>query len=142
LIKRNRSEKKSANNRAYSDLLKGIDKETVDSFTPKQLNAIKRAIHKREWRTHRVDFRPTIAFPFIPWSFYMVFLFDVNRRDLLPSERFMACFMFLFLILIIGVTAFGFILLILYLVKSALGIDIFPNDSVGIWDEFKRLFKD
>jgi|TARA_R110000851_G_scaffold90253_4_gene197037 hypothetical protein len=29
-------------------------------------------------------------------------------------------------------------LLVLYIIKSALGIDLFPDTSLGIWDQFKQ----
>jgi hypothetical protein len=35
-------------------------------------------------------------------------------------------------------TLFG--LLVLFLVKSAMGIDIFPNFSLGIWGWFQQTF--
>jgi hypothetical protein len=145
LIKNNQSKKRSANKlakaRLFNDLLNGMDKETVDSFTPKQLSALKASVNKKQWRSHSLDFRPTLGLPLIPWNFYMVFQFGVNKRDLSASERFMAVSMLLLVVFIIGLTIIGLIFLLLYLVKSALGIDIFPNESMGIWDEFKRLFQ-
>ena len=48
--------------------------------------------------------------------------------------------MFLFILFIMGLTLVGVAFLFLYLLKSWLGIDIFPDSSLGIWDEFKRLF--
>ncbi len=119
-----------------------MDKETAESFTPKQLRALKEAVNKKQWRTHSLDFRPTLALPLLPRSFYIVFLFGLNKRDLSSSERFMAGGVFLLLVFIFGLTVLGLIFLMLYLIKSALGIDIFPNESIGIWDEFKRIFHD
>lgn len=127
-------------NDIFNNLFKGMDSGVVESFTPKQLDAIKSAINIREWRTHNVDFRPTLALPFLPWNFYVVFLFGVNRRGLSTSEKFVAAVMFLFVIFITGLTLFGLIFLVLYLFKSWLGIDIFPDSSLGLWDEFKTLF--
>lgn len=133
---------------ALNNLLKGMDKSVVASFSPKQLSALNNALNNeksnakniRAWRTHRLDFRPTLALPFIPWSFYIVFLFDVNRRSLSTPEKFIASAMFLLIIFMMGLTMFGLIFLVLYLFKSWLGIDIFPESSLGIWDEFKNLF--
>ena len=123
-----------------NNLLKGMDESVVASFTPEQLNALRNAINIREWRTHSVDFRPTLALPFIPWNFYIVFLIGVNRRYLSSSERLVAAAMFLLVIFIVGMILVGLIFLILYLFKSWLGIDIFSNNSLGIWDEFKSYF--
>ncbi|MDX2368803.1 MAG: hypothetical protein QNK36_10425 [Colwellia sp.] len=136
--RRNRASKKE--NEVFNNLLKGMDSGVVESFTPKQLNAIKAAINIREWRTHSVDFRPTLALPFIPWNFYVVFLFGVNRRGLSTSEKFVATAMFLLVIFFTGMTLFALVFIILYLFKSWLGIDVFPESSLGLWDEFKAFF--
>lgn len=130
----------SSRNRALKNLLKGMDKSTVDSFTSKQLIALENAVNVREWQKHSIDFRPTLVLPFIPRDFYIVFLLGVNKRELSSSEKFMAFAMFLLVIFIFSVAALGLFFLIIYLVKSALGIDIFPNGSLGIWDEFKHFF--
>jgi hypothetical protein len=137
-IKRKRSLSKEKE--VYNDLLKKMDKSVLASFSPVQLKAIQNAINIRQWRKHSVDIRPTLALPFIPWNFYIVFLVGLNRRQLSSNEKIMASAMFLFVFFIMGMTLFGFILIMLYLIKSWLGIDIFPNNSLGIWDEFKRLF--
>lgn len=127
-------------NEVFNNLLKGMDSDVVKSLTPKQLNAIRGAINIREWRTHSIDFRPTLALPFIPWNFYIVFLFGLNRRGLSTSEKFIAAAMFLLVIFITGMTLFGLFFLILYLFKSWLGIDLLPDSSLGLWDEFKSFF--
>jgi hypothetical protein len=144
MTQQNKSKKRSAaaskGKAVLDNLLRDMDKSTVESFTPKQLHALRQAINIREWRTHSVDFRPTLALPFIPWNFYVVFLFGLNKRSLSTSEKFIATAMFLFIVFIIGMALFGVIFLILYLIKSWLGIDIFPDSSLGIWNEFKLLF--
>jgi hypothetical protein len=124
----------------FDNLFRGMDQSIVDSFTPEQLKALRKSINIREWRTHSVDFRPTLALPFIPWNFYVVFLFGLNKRGLSTSEKFMATAMFLLILFIMGVSLVGVAFLFLYLLKSWLGIDIFPGSSLGIWDEFKQLF--
>jgi len=135
---RNRASRKE--NEVFNNLLKRMDSDIIGSFTPKQLNAIRSAINIREWRTHSVDFRPTLAFPFLPWNFYIVFLFGVNRRSLSTSEKVIAATMFLLVIFITGMILFGLLFLILYLFKSWLGINFFSNSSLGLWDEFKSFF--
>jgi hypothetical protein len=117
-----------------------MDSTVVKSFTNTQLNAIKNAIYVRECRTHHVDLRPTLALPFIPWSFYIVLLIGVNRRSLSSSEKAIATVVFLLVIFISGLAVAGLLFLILYLFKSWLGIDILGNHSLGLWDEFKNLF--
>jgi len=126
--------------RYFNHLLKEMDNDVVESFSSTQLNAIKKAIHTRECRTHHVDLRPTLALPFLPWSFYIVLLFGVNRRSLSTSEKAIATVMFLLIVFITGLVVIGLVLLTLYLLKSWLGIDILSNYSTGLWGEFKYFF--
>ena len=123
-----------------NQLLDKMDKPIADSFTYQQRKALQKVISTRDWQNHNVDFRPTLALPFLPWNFYIVFLFGINKRGLLPAERFMATTMFLLILFFMGLFVIGCVFVILYLVKSWLGIDIFPDSSLGLWDEFKNLF--
>jgi len=86
---------------------------------------------------HSIDVRPTLKLPFLPWSFYLVFLMGRNRRALSSQEKYMAALLLLaFTIsMILGLSLLG--LLVIYLIKSALGIDLFEGHSLGIWDWFK-----
>lgn len=127
-------------NSKVNQLLSGMERSVAESFTYKQRKALQKSITTQDWRSHNVDFRPTLALPFLPWSFYLVFLVGVNRRGLLPTERFIAFTMFFLLIFFMGLFIFGFVLVFIYLVKSWLGIDFFPNESLGIWDKFKSYF--
>jgi hypothetical protein len=117
-----------------------MEKSVADSFTYEQRKALQKSITTQDWRQHNVDFRPTLALPFLPWSFYLVFLVGVNRRGLLPAERFIAFTMLLFIVFIIALLLVGCAFVLLYLLKSWLGIDLFPNESLGIWDKFKSYF--
>jgi hypothetical protein len=127
-------------NTMVNQLLGKMDKPIADSFTYQQRKALQKVISTRDWQNHNVDFRPTLALPFLPWNFYIVFLFGINKRGLLPAERFMATTMFLLILFFFGLFVIGCVFVILYLVKSWLGIDIFPDSSLGLWDEFKNLF--
>jgi hypothetical protein len=127
-------------NSKVNQLLSGMEKSVAETFTYKQRKALQKSITTQDWRSHNVDFRPTLALPFMPWSFYIVFLVGVNRRGLLPAERFIAFTMFLLVIFFMGLFVFGCILVLIYLLKSWLGIDLFPNESLGIWDKFKSYF--
>ena len=131
---------KSARKSTVKQLLSTMEKSVADSFTDEQRNALQKALTTQDWRQHNVDFRPTLALPFLPWSFYLVFLVGVNERGLLPAERSIAFTMFLFILFIIGLLVIGCAFVLLYLLKSWLGIDLFPNESLGIWDKFKGDF--
>jgi hypothetical protein len=132
--------KKSNKTSTINQLLNGMEKSVADSFTVEQRKALQKSITSQDWRQHKVDFRPTLALPFVPWSFYLVFLVGVNRRGLLPAERFIAFTMLLFIIFLIGLITIGCAFILIYLLKSWLGIDLFPNESLGIWDKFTSYF--
>lgn len=132
--------KKSDRNSTVKKLLSGMEKSVADSFTYEQRKALQKSITTQDWRQHNVDFRPTLALPFLPWSFYLVFLVGVNRRGLLPAERFIAFTMLLFIMFLISLLVVGCAFVLIYLLKSWLGIDLFPNESLGIWDKFKSYF--
>jgi hypothetical protein len=132
--------KKSDENSKVNQLLSGMEKSVAESFTYQQRKALRKSINTQDWRSHNVDFRPTLALPFLPWSFYVVFLVGVNRRGLLPAERFIAFTMFLLAIFVFGLILVGCLFVLIYLLKSWLGIDLFPNESLGIWDKFKSYF--
>jgi hypothetical protein len=107
-----------------------------DSFTDDQLAALKVAFGARQWGQHPVDLRGTIGF--FHWRYYFVVLAGRQRRHLSRLEHEIsrmaaasAIGIFLFLSILTG-------LLTLYLMKSALGIDVLPDTSLGIWDWFKQ----
>lgn len=132
--------KKSNKTSTVNQFLSGMEKSVADSFTAEQRKALQKSITNQDWHQHNVDFRPTLALPFLPWSFYLVFLVGINRRGLLPAERFIAFTMLLFIIFIIGLLIIGCAFVLIYLLKSWLGIDLFPNESLGGWDNFKSYF--
>lgn len=121
-------------------LLSKMDPEIASTFSYKQRKALQKAISTRGWDNHNVDFRPTLAFPFLPWSFYIVFLAGVNKRSLKPAERNTAALAFVIIFLGFFFVLFSIVFAILYILKSWLGIDVFPNQSLGGWDYFKDLF--
>ncbi|TMP23333.1 hypothetical protein CWB99_23420 [Pseudoalteromonas rubra] len=133
----NKSDQRHAH---VKQLLGKMDPEVAASFTYKQRKALQKAINTRDWNNHKIDFRPTLALPFLPWSFYFVFLGGVNKRRLSHTERVTAAIMFLITLLVVAMILLGIILVVLYLLKSWLGIDIFANESLGLWDQFKELF--
>lgn len=64
----------------------------------------------------------------------------MNKRRLSHTERVTAAVMFLITLFVVAMILLGIILVVLYLLKSWLGIDIFANESLGLWDQFKELF--
>jgi hypothetical protein len=120
-------------------ITKLLDKVPADmrsSFTSEQLLALKIALGGRTWGAHAVDARWTLKW--WRWQYYFVFLAGRNRRVLTDREQTiqrmaMATFLALFLTFS---TVVG--LLVLYLIKSALGIDLIPGFSFGVWGWFQE----
>ena len=125
---------------AIKSMLSRMPENVADTFNEEQLSHLLTAIGSRSWGKHALDLRGTFKIPFYPWRFYYVFLMGKNHRELSRKEkqislltRAIALSLFLIVCVLLG-------LLVLYLVKSALGIDLFPNFSLGIWGWFKGLW--
>ena len=104
-------------------------------FTDHQLMRLRETFAAGSWKTHPVDLRWTLSF----WKkrYYFVFLAGVNKRPLSRNEHELARTGKA--LLLAGALLFSVLvgLLILYLVKSAAGINLFPGFSLGIWDWFQ-----
>lgn len=106
-----------------------------ESFTDRQLEGLRSAFATRPWGKHKLDLRGTFRL----WSnqYYFVLVGGRNKRDLSRAQRNLslaakagAITLFLFFSALVG-------LVVLYLIKSALGINLLPNHSLGLWDWFK-----
>lgn len=111
--------------------LEKLPKDVADSFTELQLLQIKLQFGTRTKAKHAIDVRSVMGGT--KWRYYFVLLLGRNRRDLSRtqgkwikgSRRLFLFLCVLFSVLIIFIS--------LYLIKSFLGIDIFPNHSLGLW---------
>jgi hypothetical protein len=119
-------------------LMQRLPSDMQGSFSDEQIAALKVAFGARKWGKHPVDLRGTINI--WTWRYYFVFLMGRNKRSLSRRERrislmikTLAMFLFLSFSTLMG-------LLIIYLIKSAAGIDLFPGFSLGIWGWFKGTF--
>lgn len=124
---------------ALQNLLANVPDKVKASFTEEQLAYLRNATVSRQWRHHAVDMRGTI--PWFKYRYYYVFIAGKNKRELSRAEQKASRLInatllasFLTISIILG-------LLILYLIKSALGINLLDNFSLGIWDWFKSLYK-
>ncbi|TEW56859.1 3-phosphoshikimate 1-carboxyvinyltransferase [Psychromonas sp. RZ22] len=124
---------------AIKDLLSKMPKSVAESFSEEQLTHLFTIVSTRSWAKHSMDLRGTVKIPFYSWRFYYVFLIGKNVRELSRQEARMSLFIkaLIITILLLSCTLLG--ILILYLIKSALGIDIFPHYSFGLWTWFKEL---
>lgn len=127
-------------NKTIIQLLDKMPTDVANSFNDEQLTHLMTAIGARNWGRHRIDKRGTFKIPFYKWRFYYVILFGKNHRELSRNEQQLSLLTLAIMttLLISFSTFIG--LIILYLIKSALGIDLFPNFSLGLWSWFKSLF--
>jgi hypothetical protein len=116
-------------------LIAKLPAASVPTFTDEHLLALKVALGGRSWGAHVVDWRWTLSF--WRWHYDGVLLFGRNRRTLTRREQSIHHLATAAMMLVVlgFCTLLG--LLFLYLVKSALGIDLIDGLSFGVWDWFK-----
>ncbi|WJG23677.1 hypothetical protein [Vibrio furnissii] len=128
-------------NKTVTQFYHALDKQVAAELTDTQKQAIEHAI-KSVGLVHRhgVDVRKSL--PWFGKRYYLVLLMGRDRRhQLRPSESKWANFVVTSLMIVGLLALLGLSFLALYLIKSAMGIDIFPNYSLGIWDWFKGLMQ-
>jgi hypothetical protein len=120
------------------NLLEKLPAGARETFSDEQLLALKVALGGRAWGVHAVDLRWTLRF----WRshYYFVLLAGRNRRELSRREREVARIALALVLAIFLATSVALGLLVLYLLKSAMGVDIFPGFSLGVWGWFKESF--
>jgi len=116
-------------------MLSRMSKDVSGAFSDEQLLALKMALSGRKWGTHVVDIRRSIGF--WRWSYYLVFVAGKERRAITDRQQRALRFttavfitIFLFFSTLMG-------LVIVYIIKSSLGINIIPGYSLGLWDWFR-----
>ena len=137
LVKENKQARDALKNEpALQNLLSRMPSSVQESFTEEQLVNLKVALGARSWGKHAIDFRSTISF--FSYRYYYVFVAGRNRREMTRAEK--ARGLFIQSVLLTVFLSFSALLglLVLYLIKSAMGIDLFPNFSLGIWSWFKE----
>lgn len=105
------------------------------SFSEEQLVNIKAALKVAKWKKHRIDLRSSIGF----FSYHYYYVFIAGREDREMSRQEQQIKRISYLLFITAFLSFSTLLgiLVLYLIKSAMGIDIFPDFSFGIWSWFQ-----
>lgn len=116
-------------------VLRSIPKEERESFTESQISALSRALTRTRFQSnHIVDARLNIPLFFA--RFYVVFLLGKDRRGkarqrLIERRRRFSLVAGLVLTLAVGLVLatviFVAVFLLLYVLKSAMGIDLFPD---------------
>ena len=117
-------------------LLSKMPDEVSSSFTEPQLSQLRLVLGARQWGKHKVDLRGTFGIG--RTRYYYVFVAGRNIRHYQRPGQVGRLMLASFIALaLIGASIVG--LLLLYLLRSALGIDIFGDFSLGIWHWFKSL---
>jgi hypothetical protein len=125
---------------AIRELLSRMPNEVAESFNEEQLSHLLTAVGARSWGKHKVDVRGTFKIPFYPWRFYYVLLMGKNLRGLSRKEKQLSLLTSALVLSVFLVLCALAGLLLLYLIKSAMGIDLFPGFSLGIWTWFKGVW--
>ncbi len=130
---------KNHSERVITQFYHTLDDDVASSLTDKQKREIESAVKSMGLvARHSIDIRET--FPWFGRRFYFVLLCGRDRRQTI-RERSAIGNLILTSVIMFGALAICLLaLLALYLIKSALGIDIFKGFSLGIWDWFKGLF--
>ncbi|WP_354625176.1 3-phosphoshikimate 1-carboxyvinyltransferase [Psychromonas sp. MME2] len=114
-----------------------MPKSVRQSFDEQQLIHIRKAIGDRSEGEHSLDWRAVFTLPLCGWHFYFVFLLGKNRRELTDKEKQISILLGVLLISVVTLLGLLFIAVAMYLLKSAAGIDLFPDFSLGLWHWFK-----
>jgi hypothetical protein len=115
------------------NLLSRLPSETALSLTNKQLSYIKEAVSNEYYRKHKIDYRGTIPIPFYSSRVYFVLLLGRNLRNATRNEKSIALITISFLSLSTLPR-----LVVINIHKSALGINLFEEFSLDLWDWLKQ----
>jgi hypothetical protein len=119
--------------------LSRLPQETASVLNDTQLSHIKVAIGSGQYRKHKVDIRGTFPVLFFPSRIYFVFLMGRNIRSLSRQEQNIAFTSMLLLTTLFLMFSTMLGLVIVYIIKSALGINLLEGYSLGLWDWIKSV---
>lgn len=119
--------------RVLDSFYRSLDRKTLDSLTDEQKQAVENAVLDITLVTrHKVDFRR--SFPLFTRRYYLVLLFGRDFRRRPREESTLRRLLVSLLIVLALILGLGSLFITLYLIKSWLGIDIFQNYHLGLWD--------
>ena len=108
------------------------------NYTDNQLEGLKIALTERYKRKHLINFK--ISLGLVKWRYYFIIIAGKDLRSFGSSNKVLIkATKKLVLTTTISVITLV-ILFLIYLIKSALGIDFFPGFSLGLWQWFKGGF--
>ncbi|WP_166424109.1 3-phosphoshikimate 1-carboxyvinyltransferase [Paraglaciecola sp. 20A4] len=120
---------------AIVNLLERMPRSVQTSFSEEQLSHLRNAVSSRQWGHHSVDLRGTISW--FKYRYYYVILAGKNHRNMTRSQLRASRFVNAVLLAVFFTFSAVMGVLLLYLLKSAAGIDLLPDYSFGVWDWFK-----
>lgn len=115
------------------NLLNQFPESIYDSFSDMQKHHITKVFSTHFQKKHKIDLRGTVPLPFLPSRFYFVLLAGKDKREITRQERSIAIITVLLMILLGLVISMCLGVVALYLLKSALGINLFDQFSLGLW---------
>lgn len=119
--------------RVITRFYQSLDEETAATLTAEQKQAVEKAVLEISLSSrHRIDVRR--SFPFLTRRYYFVFLFGRDLRRYPRHESALWRVTITLLLALAILICLSSVFIALYLIKSALGIDIFPNFHLGLWD--------
>lgn len=126
---------------ALNSLLERMPPEVAQSFTEEQLSHLHSALGARSWKKHSLDIRSTFPIPFAKSRVYFVLLMGRNRRELTRREKQISAITFALIVMAFIALSTFFGLMVLYLIKWKLGIDLFPDSNFKLGHWFWDLWK-
>lgn len=118
-------------------MLERMPKKVAQSFSNEQLTHLNTALAGRRWGNHKVDLRGTLGF--FKSRYYFVLLAGKDKRDLSRAEQRMGRFALAAAVTLFITTSLLLGLVLLYILKSWMGINLFEDFSLGLWDYLKSL---
>lgn len=115
------------------EVLARFPQEVLSTFSEHQKYHISHVLGDHFGKQHKVDLRGTFPVPFLPSKVYFVFLMGRDIRQLSRHEQNMAIFTIILLVILGLSISIMLGLIVLYVAKSALGINLFDEFSLGIW---------
>ena len=120
------------------ELRQKLPATTADSFTEEQIQDLYRIFGEAKWKRHPVDVRATLGI--WRWRYYITLVAGRDKRTLTRREQQIGLVIKILLLLGFAGSSTLLGLLLIYLGKSGMGIDVIPNFSFGIWGWFKETF--
>lgn len=126
---------------ALNSLLERMPPQVAESFTDEQLSHLHSALGARSWKKHSLDIRSTFPIPFAKSRIYFVLLMGRNRRELTRREKQISAITFALIVMAFIAVSTFLGLMVLYLIKWKLGIDLFPDSNFKLGHWFWDLWK-